>query len=293
MFRLILFTVFVLTSFYFTCFSQVDQTCKVPLVRNSANLNTVLIAINDFEFDAILDPGATMVSIGYNMYIQMVKSGLIDSAKSFKGLTTTKLADGRSVQAYLINIDSIKVCKATFKDVECMVIKSDNAFSLVGQSLLRRFSSYSISNDSSFMEIKYTIGTTPTVVPGIPYGNNVKNCTGVKNLIDSVRLIACNDGAKTLLDSVQSDLDKEISSFCIAGISQEIIIPKKGCLSHSGQVSIVYFETKKETLSKANALKNWMISFFNLKPEQVILENYAPRYPQGPPSKDYFEIWIK
>jgi predicted aspartyl protease len=106
----------------------------------------VPIRINDtITLDAIVDSGATDVGIPADVVLTLVRSKTI-SSEDFIGTQTYMLADGSKLPSQRFMIKSLKVGNKTLENVVASIV-SVNAQILLGQSFLRRFSSWSIDNE--------------------------------------------------------------------------------------------------------------------------------------------------
>jgi clan AA aspartic protease (TIGR02281 family) len=115
-------------------------------MENVGGVYQVPIRINDtITLDAIVDSGATDVSIPADVVLTLMRSKTI-SSEDFMGSQTYMLADGSKVPSQRFKIKSLKVGNKTLENVIASII-SVNAQILLGQSFLSRFSSWSIDNE--------------------------------------------------------------------------------------------------------------------------------------------------
>ena len=125
------------------------DTTSTPFMvamENVGGVYQVPIRINDtITLDAIVDSGATDVSIPADVVLTLMRSKTI-SSEDFMGSQTYMLADGSNVPSQRFKIKSLKVGNKTLGNVIASII-SVNAQILLGQSFLSRFSSWSIDNE--------------------------------------------------------------------------------------------------------------------------------------------------
>jgi predicted aspartyl protease len=115
-------------------------------MENVAGVYQVPIRFNDtITLDAIVDSGATDVGIPADVVLTLVRSKTI-SSEDFIGTQTYTLADGSELPSQRFMIKSLKVGNKTLENVVASIV-SVNAQILLGQSFLRRFSSWSIDNE--------------------------------------------------------------------------------------------------------------------------------------------------
>jgi clan AA aspartic protease (TIGR02281 family) len=122
------------------------STSFMIAMENVGGVYQVPIRINDtITLDAIVDSGATDVGIPSDVVLTLVRSKTI-SSEDFIGTQTYMLADGSELPSQRFMIKSLKVGNKTLENVVANIV-SANAQILLGQSFLRRFSSWSIDNE--------------------------------------------------------------------------------------------------------------------------------------------------
>jgi hypothetical protein len=107
---------------------------------------------NSLTLDAIVDSGATDVSIPADVILVLMRTKTVTQA-DFLGQQTYVLADGSMVPSQQLLIRSIKVGSITVENVVAS-IASVNGSILLGQSFLRKFRSWSIDNDQHVLVLK-------------------------------------------------------------------------------------------------------------------------------------------
>ena len=113
---------------------------------NVHGVYVVPIRINDtITLNAILDSGASDVSIPADVVLTLIRSNTI-SSEDFLGTQTYVLADGSKVPSQRFRIKSLMVGGKTLENVTADVV-SINGQILLGQSFLRVFRSWSIDNE--------------------------------------------------------------------------------------------------------------------------------------------------
>jgi clan AA aspartic protease (TIGR02281 family) len=125
---------------------SLPSTSFMIAMENVGGVYQVPIRINDtITLDAIVDSGATDVGIPADVVLTLVRSKTI-SSEDFIGTQTYMLADGSELPSQRFMIKSLKVGNKTLENVVASIV-SVNAQILLGQSFLRRFSSWSIDNE--------------------------------------------------------------------------------------------------------------------------------------------------
>jgi predicted aspartyl protease len=103
--------------------------------------------INDaIDLDFLVDSGATDVSVPVDVVMTLLRSGTLTAA-DFTGSKTYLLADGSKLPSATFIMKSLRIGDRTVRDVECAISPIQGEL-LIGQSLLRRFKSWSIDNST-------------------------------------------------------------------------------------------------------------------------------------------------
>ncbi|AUP78330.1 retropepsin-like aspartic protease [Flavivirga eckloniae] len=110
------------------------------------------INIGGLETNAILDSGASDVSISESFEQELLSKNIINQKEYLKpGLYT--IADGSVVQSNRFIIPYVKINNVLVKNVLCSVNKSKDVL-LLGKSFLDRFKSWEINNESNKLILK-------------------------------------------------------------------------------------------------------------------------------------------
>jgi len=122
------------------------STSFMIAMENVGGVYLVPIRINDtITLDAIVDSGASDVSMPADVVLTLMRSKTISSA-DFMGTQTYTLADGSKVPSQRFQIKSLKVGDKILENVMASIVPA-TAQILLGQSFLSRFSSWSIDNE--------------------------------------------------------------------------------------------------------------------------------------------------
>jgi gag-polyprotein putative aspartyl protease len=126
--------------------SDTKSTPFLVAMENIGGIYLVPIRISDtITLDAIVDSGASDVSMPADVVLTLMRSKTI-SPGDFMGAQTYTLADGSKVPSERFQIKSLKVGNKTLENVMASIVPA-MAQILLGQSFLRRFSSWSIDNE--------------------------------------------------------------------------------------------------------------------------------------------------
>jgi predicted aspartyl protease len=99
---------------------------------------------NSIDLDFLVDSAATDVSVPVDVVLTLLRSGTLTAA-DFTGSKTYLLADGSKLPSATFLMKSLRIGDRIVRDVECAASPMQGEL-LIGQSLLRRFKSWSIDN---------------------------------------------------------------------------------------------------------------------------------------------------
>ena len=117
------------------------------LVKGQALMGTLAVPVSvngGSPMTFMVDSGATLVSIPYDEAAPLLRSHSIRPV-DFRGVSLFQLANGTRVSAQVYNIRSIKVGDREVKNVLASIYLGHGP-SLLGQSFLKRFKSWSVDN---------------------------------------------------------------------------------------------------------------------------------------------------
>lgn len=115
-------------------------------MENNGGVYVVPVRFNDaITLDAIVDSGASDVSIPADIVLTLIRTKTVTD-EDFLGKQTYVLADGSKVPSQQFRIRSIKVGNKTVENVVAS-IASVNGEILLGQSVLKKFKSWSVDNE--------------------------------------------------------------------------------------------------------------------------------------------------
>lgn len=133
-------------------FSEGASVVMVDLVAN-AGVSEVPVSIGTIQVMAILDSGASDVSLPESLEERLIQMGeLTDRDYLPPGFYT--VADGRTVLSRRFIIPEIELQGVKVTNVRCSVNESENVI-LLGRAFLDAFKSWSIDNESNQLILKY------------------------------------------------------------------------------------------------------------------------------------------
>ena len=115
-------------------------------MEKEAGVYKVPCQVNGLKMKFIFDTGAANVSISSTYAEMMLENGyLVES--DFKGATQSILADGSVVDNAVVNLRKVEIAGQTIENVTALVVPSQNAPLLLGQSAIQRLGKVSIDGE--------------------------------------------------------------------------------------------------------------------------------------------------
>ena len=115
-------------------------------MEKEAGVYKVPCQVNGLKMKFIFDTGAANVSISSTYAEMMLENGyLVES--DFKGTTQSILADGNVVDNVVVNLRNVEIAGQTIENVTALVVTSQNAPLLLGQSVIQRLGKVSIDGE--------------------------------------------------------------------------------------------------------------------------------------------------
>ncbi|MBR5169830.1 MAG: retroviral-like aspartic protease family protein [Muribaculaceae bacterium] len=115
-------------------------------MEKEAGVYKVPCQVNGLKMKFIFDTGAANVSISSTYAEMMLENGyLVES--DFKGTTQSILADGSVVDNVVVNLRDVEIAGQTIENVTALIVPSQNAPLLLGQSVIQRLGKVSIDGD--------------------------------------------------------------------------------------------------------------------------------------------------
>lgn len=118
---------------------------EIPL-RESSGVYYLPVMINGVEIEFIFDTGASMISLSGSAVQKLVSRNVI-SEQDITGNQIFIDANGDRNQATTVNLRKVELGSTLQRNVEAVVINSQTAECLLGQTWLKRFGKFSIDYD--------------------------------------------------------------------------------------------------------------------------------------------------
>jgi len=263
-----LFTVFVFSIQIGVCFCQKTQTYIVPFFKDPSDAMEIDVKINNLPGRFIFDSGATMVSFDKTFYNSLLQNTRISSS-DIRYRTKSRLADGTLADAIVINLKNLSMGNLELYNIDAMVLLVDKAPLLIGQSVLKKFSSFTIDNDKHQLIL---IRIIPASI-----------------FIENVNYVPCSVQVESELEKIKNSLETDDNiEFKSTTIEQNIPTNPNALKKIVHKVTVRYFDL--EEASNAIFIQEKLMNMGYAK-DDVFVEDMTPRYPE--PIKSYIEIWLK
>lgn len=138
----------------FTTESAEALISEIQMKKMPGGTYEVPCTINGLPLKFIFDTGASDVTLSSVEANFMLKNDYL-SEKDFKGSRRYLTADGSIANGAVVRIKEVKVGDVTLNNIDASVVKSQKAPLLLGQSVLERFGTITIDNQSNKLIIKH------------------------------------------------------------------------------------------------------------------------------------------
>ena len=119
---------------------------KVIQMENMNGVYRIACSVNGAKMKMIFDTGASKVSLSESMASFLYDNGYI-SKEDVLGTSKTQTADGSIHDNVVINLKDIEISGLHIKNVQAVVISSQNAPLLLGQSAIQKLGRISLKGD--------------------------------------------------------------------------------------------------------------------------------------------------
>lgn len=131
----------------------IETVSEVQMKRLSSGIYEVPCAINNLPLRFVFDTGASTVTISSVEAAFMLKNGYLKE-NDIKGKHCYSTASGDIHEGTIICLREIKIGDAILRNIEASVTHSQQAPLLLGQSVMERFGTITIDNNTSKLTIK-------------------------------------------------------------------------------------------------------------------------------------------
>lgn len=239
---------------------------EIPFELNQSGLPIVELSVLGYSSPFIFDTGASMVSFRKRLadsLQQRSTSGRI----SFVSKTKTTLANGQTVEAQLVKIDWLSLGGFPIKNVDALIIDSDDAIPLIGQNILKEFQSYKIDLVARRIVLEQKSKTT----------------------LKKLRFIPCDISDLATVDRIRAIIEND-QSLNIGAIEQESNVPPpaNALARIRSKYTIRYFD--RDDIAVAEAMKQ-KLQANGVSATELGIEDMTQFFSSAIPG--YLEIWVK
>lgn len=115
-------------------------------MEKEAGVYKVPCLVNGLKMNFIFDTGAANVCLSLTYAKMMLENGHLKDS-DFKGTSQATLADGSVIDNLVVNLRRVEIGGLTIENVTAIVVPSQNAPLLLGQSVIQRLGKVSIDGD--------------------------------------------------------------------------------------------------------------------------------------------------
>ena len=115
-------------------------------MEKEAGVYKVPCEVNGLKMKFIFDTGAANVCISLTYAEMMLENGYLYKS-DFKGTSQTTLADGSIIDNVVVNLRSVEIGGQTIENVNAIVVPTQNAPLLLGQSVIQHLGKVSIDGE--------------------------------------------------------------------------------------------------------------------------------------------------
>ena len=115
-------------------------------MEKEAGVYKVPCQVNGLKMKFIFDTGAANLSISSTYAEMMLENGHLNDS-DFKGTSQATLADGSVIDNLVVNLRKVEIGGLTIENVTAIVVPTQNAPLLLGQSVIQRLGKVSIDGD--------------------------------------------------------------------------------------------------------------------------------------------------
>ena len=142
--------------FFALCMAPITAICQtsVPL-EEAGGVYIASCKINDSDARFIFDTGAAAVTLSLEYYNKAVANGSLLKIDVLPEVVNFQIANGDIIEGRMINLRSFKIGDLEIRNVLATIISSQDSDMLLGQTLLKRFGSYTIDNNNNKLIIQH------------------------------------------------------------------------------------------------------------------------------------------
>lgn len=129
---------------FLICFS-LNAEVRIHMEKESG-VYKVPCTVNGLKMKFIFDTGASKVCISSTYAEMMLENGYLDKS-DYKGTSKSTIADGSVIDNVVINLRKVEIAGLTIENVTAIVVPTQNAPLLLGQSVIQKLGRVSIDGE--------------------------------------------------------------------------------------------------------------------------------------------------
>ena len=259
-----------LQSIVFSSMSQ--NTVVIPFYRTKGGLININIKINNYKKVFIFDTGASGVVISSEFFMEMLNHGYVKKS-DIVGKTSVVIADGSVQEAYIAEVQSIKIGSFVIDDCYILIMPDANAPLLVGQDVIGQFGKVTIDNNTNEILLEES--------------NHIQHSKVLQ--LKEMKFIPCSTSEIKDISKLESIIGNEVR---ILSITEEKNVPppSRSVANISSGITIRYFDN--DDYDVAVFIKKKIKNDPTYNDQNIHLQNMLPFYNYKAIS-GLVEIWIK
>ena len=132
---------------FFVLLSSLSISAEVRIqMEKDGGVYKVPCEVNGLKLKFIFDTGAASVCISETYADMMLDNGYLNES-DIKGVSQSRIADGSNIDNVVINLRKVEIGGLSLENVSAVVVPTQNAPLLLGQSVIQRLGKVSIDGD--------------------------------------------------------------------------------------------------------------------------------------------------
>ena len=136
--------IFTIIIAFLLCFS-INAEVRIHMEKDGG-VYKVPCKVNGLKMKFIFDTGASKVCISSTYAEMMLENGYLDKS-DIKGTSKSTIADGTVIDNVIINLRKVEIAGQTIENVSAIVVPTQNAPLLLGQSVIQKLGRVSIDGE--------------------------------------------------------------------------------------------------------------------------------------------------
>ena len=130
---------------FFVCFISINAEVRIKMEKEGG-VYKVPCSVNGLKLKFIFDTGAASVCISETYADMMLENEYLEES-DIKGVSQSTIADGSNIDNVVINLRKVEIGGLSLENVSAVVVPTQNAPLLLGQSVIQRLGKVSIDGE--------------------------------------------------------------------------------------------------------------------------------------------------